>query len=75
MSAVFKIDKNMPEMTELLKSLDTKFETRPELALTILVDTSLLCVYLLVSRDTISLKMVPGETRSNEMFYHYQKSP
>ena len=66
MSAVFKIDKNMPEMTELLKSLDTKFETRSELALTILVDTSLLCVYLLVSRDTISLKMVPGETRSNE---------
>ena len=66
MSAAFKIDKTMPEVTELFKALDTKFENRSELALTILVDTSLLCVYLLVSRDTISLKMVPGETRSNE---------
>ena len=66
MSAAFKIDKTMPEVTELFKALDTKFENRSELALTILVDTSLLCVYLLVSRDTVSLKMVPGETRSNE---------
>ena len=66
MSAAFKIEKTMPEVTELLKALDTKFENRPELALTILVDTSLLCVYLLVSRDTVSLKMVPGEIRSNE---------
>ena len=28
MSAVFKINKNMQEMTDLLKALDTKFENR-----------------------------------------------
>ena len=63
MSADFKIDKNMQEMTDLLKVLDTKIENRSALALTILVGTSLLCVNLLVSRDMISLKMVSGETR------------
>ena len=66
MSADFKIDKNMQEMTDLLKVLDTKIENRSALALTILVGTSLLCVDLLVSRDMISLKMVSGETRPNE---------
>ena len=62
MSADFKIDKNMQEMRDLLKALE--IENRSPLDLAILV--SLLCVDLLVSRDTISLKMVPGETRSNE---------
>ena len=66
MSAYFKIDKNMQEMTDLLKPLDTKIENRSALALIILVGTSFLCVDLLVSRDTISLKMVSGETKSNE---------
>ena len=47
MSADFKIDKNMQEMTDLLKALDTKIENRSALALIILVGTSLLCVYLL----------------------------
>ena len=50
----------------LIKSMNTKIENRSALALTILVGTSFLCVDLLVSRDTISLKMVSGETRSNE---------
>ena len=54
MSAILKIKKNMQEMTDLLKALDTKFENRSALALTILVGTSFLCVDLLVSRDTIS---------------------
>ena len=54
MSAILKIKKNMQEMTDLLKALDTKFENRSALALTILVATSFLCVDLLVSRDTIS---------------------
>ena len=62
MSADFKINKNMQEMRDLLKALE--IENRSPLDLAILV--SLLCVDLLVSRDTISLKMVPGETRSNE---------
>ena len=66
MSVDFKIDKNMQEMTDLLKALDTKIENRSALALTILVGTSLLCVDLLVSRDMISLKMVSGETRPDE---------
>ena len=66
MSGDFKIDKNMQEMTDLLKALDTKIENRSGLALTILVVISLLGVDLLVSRDTISLKMVSGEARSNE---------
>ena len=66
MSADFKVDKNMEEMTDLSKALDTKIENRSALALTILVGTSLLCVNLLVSRDMISLKMVSGKTRSNE---------
>ena len=52
----------MQEMRDLLKALE--IENRSPLDLAILV--SLLCVDLLVSRDTISLKMVPGETRSNE---------
>ena len=54
---------------------DTKSESRSALALTILDGTSLLCVDLLVSRDAISLKMVSGETRSNENVYHFQNSP
>ena len=54
MSAGFKIDKNMQEMTDLLKALDTKIENRSALTLPILVGTSLLCVDLLVSRDTKS---------------------
>ena len=64
MSADFKIGKNMQEITDLLKALDTKIKSA--LALTIFVGTSWLCVDLLVSRDTISLKMMSGETRSNE---------
>ena len=51
MSAYFKIDKNMQEMTDLLKPLDTKIENRSALALIILVGTSFLCVDLLVSRE------------------------
>ena len=70
MSADFKIDKNMQEMRDLLKALET--ENRSPLDLAILV--SLLCVDLLVSRDTISLKMVPGETRSNENVFIIIKS-
>ena len=35
-------------------------------ALTIVAGTSLLCAAFFVSRDTISLKMVSDETRSNE---------
>ena len=66
MSTDFKIDKNMQELTDLLKVLDTKIENRSALALTVLVGTLLICIYLLVSRDTVSLKMVPGETSSNE---------
>ena len=66
MSADFKIDKNMQEMTALLKALDTSIENGSALALTILVGTSFLCVDLLVSRDTIFFKMVSGEMRSNE---------
>ena len=73
MSADFKIDKNMQEMTALLKALDTSIENGSALALTILVGTSFLCVDLLESRDSISLKIVSGETRSNEnVYYHYQ---
>ena len=75
MSAVFKTDKNMQEMTDLLKALDTKFENRSALALTILVGTSLLCVDLLVSRDTISLKTVSGKTSSNENVLSLSKVP
>ena len=73
MSADFKIGKNMQEMADLLKALDTKIENRSALALTILVGTPLLCVDLLVSRDMISLKMVSGETRSNENFLSLSK--
>ena len=36
MSGDFKIEKNMQEMTDLLKALDTKIENRPGLALRIL---------------------------------------
>ena len=53
-------------MTDLLKTLDTKIENKSAFALAISVDTSLLCVAFLVSRDNISLKMVSDETRSNE---------
>ena len=73
MSAGFKIGKNMQEMGDLLKALDTKIENRSALALTILVGTPLLCVDLLVSRDMISLKMVSGETSSNENFLSLSK--
>ena len=66
MSANFKIDKNMQEVTNLWKALDTKIENRSALALTIFVGSSLLCIDLLVSRDAIFLKMVSRETRSNE---------
>ena len=66
MSADLNMDKNIQEMTDLLKELDTKTKSRSALSLTTLVGTSLLCVYLLVSRDTIPLKVVSGETRSNE---------
>ena len=68
MSAGFKIDKNMQEMTDLLKALDTKIENRSALTLPIWVGTSLLCVDLLVSRvrSQISLKLVSGKTKSNE---------
>ena len=52
-------------MTDSLKALDAKIENKSAFALTILVDTSLLCVAFLVSRETISLKMVSDETRSN----------
>ena len=53
-------------MIDSLNALDTQIENKSEFALTILVGTSILCIPLLVSRDTISLKMVPNETRSNE---------
>ena len=46
--------------------MDTSIENRSSLALKVLVGTSLLCADFLVSRDTISLKMLPGETRLNE---------
>ena len=53
-------------MTDSLKALSAKVEDKLAFALTSLVDTSLLCVAFLVSRDNISLKMVSNETRSNE---------
>ena len=62
----FKTDRNLQEMTDSLKTLDAKIENKSAFALTILVGTSLLCVAFLASRDTISLKMVSDETRSNE---------
>ena len=46
-------------MTDLLKAVDTTFENRSAMALTILVGTSLLCADLLLMK----------------MFCHYQKSP
>ena len=66
MSAEFKMDKYLQEMTELLKLFDTKIENRSALTLTIMVGTSSLYVDLLVSRDAISLEMVSSEMRSNE---------
>ena len=51
MSAVFKIGKDMQEMTDLSKALDTKLESRSALALAVFVCTSLLRVDLLLSRD------------------------
>ena len=56
----------MQEVSDLLEALDTKIENRSALALTILVGTSLLCIDLLVSRDTICSKMLSGDTKSNE---------
>ena len=56
----------MQEMTDLLKALDTKIENRSALSLTIWVGTLLLCVDLLISRDTIYLNRVPSEMKSNE---------
>ena len=53
-------------MTDLLKALDTKIENRSALSLTIWVGTLLLCVDLLISRDTIYLNRVPSEMKSNE---------
>ena len=53
-------------MTDSLKALHTKTENRSAFPLTIFVGTSLLCVAFLVSRDTISLKMVSDEARLNE---------
>ena len=41
--ANFKTDRNMPEMTDSLKALDTKIENKSAFALTILVGTPLLC--------------------------------
>ena len=73
MSADFNIDKNMQEMADLLIALDTKIENRSAMALTILAGTSLLCVDLLVSRDTISWKTVSGETKSNENVLSWSK--
>ena len=61
-SAHFNTDRNLQEMTDSLKALDTKIENKSVFALTILVGTSLLCV----ATDNISLKMVSNETRSNE---------
>ena len=75
MSADFKIDKNMQEMTHLLKALDAKIENRSALALTILVGTSLLCVDLLVFTDAISVWRCLARRGQMKMFYHYQKSP
>ena len=61
-SAHFNTDRNLQEMTDSLKALDTKIENKSVFALTILVGTSLLCV----ATDNISFKMVSNETRSNE---------
>ena len=41
-SANFKTDRNLPEMTDSLKALDTKIENKSAFALTILVGTPLL---------------------------------
>ena len=65
-SAHFNTDRNLQEMTDSLKALDTKIENKSAFALTILVGTSLLQVAFLVTRDTISLKMVSNKTRSNK---------
>ena len=56
-------------MTDSLKASDTKIENKSAFALTILAGTSLLCVVFLVFRETIYLKMVSHETRSNENFF------
>ena len=53
-------------MTNSLKALNAKIENKSAFALTILVGTSILCIGFLGSRDTISLKMMLDETRSNE---------
>ena len=57
-------------MADSLKALDTIFESKSAFAVTILVGTSLLWLAFLVSRDTVSLKTVPDETRSNESVYY-----
>lgn len=65
-SVNFKTDRKFQEMADSLSALDTKFENESPFGLTILVGTSLLCVVLLVSRDTISLRMVSEETKSSK---------
>ena len=75
MSGDFRIDKNMQEMADLLKALDTKIENRSGLALTILIGISLLCVDLLVSRDTISLKRCQMKQGQMKTFYYCQMFP
>ena len=57
-------------MADSLKALDTIFESKSAFAVTILVGTSLLWLAFLVSRDTVSLKTVTDETRSNESVYY-----
>ena len=69
-SANFKTDRSLQEMADSLKALDTKIESKSTFAVTLLVGTSLLWVAFLVSRDTVSLKMVSDETRSNESVYY-----
>ena len=62
-------------MTDLLKAVDTKFENRSAMALTILVGTSLLCADLLLSRDAIPETWCLARRGQMKMFCHYQKSP
>ena len=40
----FKTDRNLQEMTDLLKALNTKVENKSSFTLTVMVGTSLLCV-------------------------------
>ena len=79
-SANFNTARNLQEMTDSLKALDTKIENKSAFALTILVGTSLLCVAFSVSRDNISFKMVSDERYQMKqgrmkMFYYCQIFP